>query len=197
MLRNACLQAKAWRDKGLSAVKVSVNVSNLQLRKSEFAESVAETIKATGTPSEFLELELTESSIMQAPEKDLKTLESIKSLGVGISMDDFGTGYSSLSSLRSLPIDTLKIDRDFVKDVPGDEDDAVIVTVIINMARLLKLNLVAEGVETSEQLDFLKQEGCQTVQGYLISRPIAPKDMERYLARDTAMISELRAGARQ
>lgn len=102
-------------------------------------------------------------------------------------MDDFGTGYSSLASLRSLPIDTLKIDRDFVKDIPDDEDDAVIVTVIINMARLLKLNLVAEGVETIEQLKFLQREGCQTVQGYLISRPISAGEMELFLTRETAM----------
>ncbi len=133
---------------------------------------------------------------MQAPEEDLKTLESIKSLGVGISMDDFGTGYSSLSSLRNLPIDTLKIDRDFVKDIPGDEDDAIIVTVIINMARLLKLNIVAEGVETVEQLEFLEREGCHTLQGYLLSRPAPPEELEKFLAENAASIPKLRAQSR-
>lgn len=193
VLRTACLQAKSWRDKGLPAVNVSVNVSNLQLRKSEFAESVGEILTKTGTPAELLELELTESSIMQAPDEDLRTLESIKSLGVGISMDDFGTGYSSLSSLRSLPIDTLKIDRDFVKDIPGDEDDAIIVTVIINMARLLKLSIVAEGVETMEQLNFLVREGCHILQGYLLSRPAPPEEIEKYLAENAASVPKLRA----
>lgn len=196
VLRTACLQAKSWRDKGLPAVNVSVNVSNLQLRKPEFAESVREILRKTGTPADLLELELTESSIMQAPDEDLRTLESIKSLGVGISMDDFGTGYSSLSSLRSLPIDTLKIDRDFVKDIPGDEDDAIIVTVIINMARLLKLNIVAEGVETMEQFEFLVREGCNTLQGYLLSRPAPPEEIEKFLAENAASIPKLRAQSR-
>lgn len=193
VLRNACLQAKAWRENGHPVINISVNVSNLQLRRQEFADSVKKALEETNTPPELLQLELTESSIMQAPDQDLKTLENIKALGVGISMDDFGTGYSSLSSLRHLPIDTLKIDRDFVKDIPGDEDDAVIVTVIINMARLLKLNLVAEGVETPEQLKFLEREGCHTVQGFLISRPLPPHEMEQYLAREAAMMPELRA----
>lgn len=187
VLRTACLQAKAWRENGHHGIRISVNVSNLQFKKQDFAESVQEILRKTKTPPELLELELTESSIMRAPDGDHITLKRIKSLGVGISMDDFGTGYSSLASLRSLPIDTLKIDRDFVKDIPDDEDDAVIVTVIINMARLLKLNLVAEGVETIEQLKFLEREGCHTVQGFLISRPISPDAIEQLLIQKTVM----------
>jgi EAL domain-containing protein (putative c-di-GMP-specific phosphodiesterase class I) len=124
---------------------------------------------------------------MQAPADGFKTLETIKSWGVQISMDDFGTGYSSLASLRNLPIDTLKIDRSFVKNVVSDNDDAVIVTVIVNMARLLELKVVAEGVETVDQLKFLQREGCDTIQGFLISRPISSDEIEQFATQESAM----------
>jgi diguanylate cyclase (GGDEF)-like protein len=187
VLRNACLQAKAWRKKGFEAVKISVNVSYLQFRRRGFAETVQAILKETNMPSECLDVELTESSVMQAPADDLKTLETIKSWGVQISMDDFGTSYSSLASLRNLPIDTLKIDRSFVNNVISDKDDAVIVTVIINMARLLKLKVVAEGVETVDQLKFLQREGCDTIQGFLISRPISSEEIEQFVTQESAM----------
>ncbi|MDH3468641.1 MAG: EAL domain-containing protein, partial [Gammaproteobacteria bacterium] len=187
VLRNACMQAKAWREKGFEAMKISVNVSYLQFRRRGFAETVQAILKETNMPTECLDIELTESSVMQAPADDLKTLETIKSWGVQISMDDFGTGYSSLASLRNLPIDTLKIDRSFVKNIISDNDDAVIVTVIINMARLLKLKVVAEGVETVDQLKFLQREGCDTIQGFLISRPISSEEIEPFLVQESVI----------
>jgi EAL domain-containing protein (putative c-di-GMP-specific phosphodiesterase class I) len=187
VLRNACMQAKAWREKGFEGLKIAVNVSYLQFRRRGFAETVQAILKETNLPAGCLDIELTESSVMQAPAEDLKTLETIKSWGIHISMDDFGTGYSSLASLRSLPIDTLKIDRSFVKNVVSDKDDALIVTVIINMARLLKLKVVAEGVETVDQLRFLQREGCDAVQGYLISPPVSGKEIERFVTQEPAM----------
>jgi len=187
VLRNACMQAKAWREKGFETLKISVNVSYLQFRRRGFSETVQAILKETKLPAGCLNFELTESAVMQAPEEDLKTLETIKSWGIQISMDDFGTGYSSLASLRNLPIDTLKIDRSFVRNVITDNNDAVIVTVIINMARLLKLKVVAEGVETVDQLRFLQREGCDTVQGFLISRPITSQEIEQFVTRDSAM----------
>ncbi len=187
VLRNACMQAKAWREKGFEAMKISVNVSYLQFRRRGFAETVQAILKETNIPAECLDMELTESTMMEAPADDLETLERIKSWGVGISMDDFGTGYSSLASLRNLPIDTLKIDRSFVKNIVGDNDDAVIVKVIITMARLLKLNVVAEGVETVDQLKFLQREGCDVIQGFLISRPISSEEIEQFVTQEPAM----------
>ncbi len=189
VLRHACLQARAWREKGFGAMRVSVNVSYLQFRRRGFAETVQTILKETNVPPECLDIELTESSVMEAPADDLETLETIKSWGVQISMDDFGTGYSSLASLRNLPIDTLKIDRSFVNNVISNSDDAVIVTVIINMARLLKLKVVAEGVETVDQLKFLQREGCDTVQGFLISRPVPAEEVERFVAQDSAIVA--------
>ena len=181
VLREACQQAKAWEKSGYEPVRMSVNISNIQFNSPGFEETVKKVLEATDLPPRRLEIELTESSIMQAPDSGLETLIAIKALGVCIAMDDFGTGYSSLSALRRLPVDTLKIDRSFVDGVIDNQDDAVIVSMIIAMARILHLKVTAEGVETEEQLGFLHEQGCDTIQGYYISRPVPVEEAVEYL----------------
>ena len=181
VLREACQQAKAWEKSGYEPVRMSVNISNIQFNSPGFEETVKKVLEATDLPPHRLEIELTESSIMQAPDSGLETLIAIKALGVCIAMDDFGTGYSSLSALRRLPVDTLKIDRSFVDGVIDNRDDAVIVSMIIAMARILHLKVTAEGVETEEQLGFLHEQGCDTIQGYYISRPVPVEEAVDYL----------------
>jgi len=172
VLREACAQATAWRQAGLPPLRMAVNLSARQLRHERFADTVATALADTGMDPDGLELEITESAVMQQVEACLETLRQIHALGVQISMDDFGTGYSSLSHLKLLPIDTVKIDRSFVRDIPADENDAAIVQAIIVLAHTLRLNVIAEGVETQEQLEFLRAHGCDAMQGYLFSRPL-------------------------
>jgi len=187
VLREACQQAKAWDKCGYDPVRMSVNISNMQFNNPGFEETVKKVLESTDLPPHRLEIELTESSIMQAPDSGLETLVAIKTLGVCIAMDDFGTGYSSLASLRRLPVDTLKIDRSFVDGVIEDRDDAVIVSMIIAMARILHLKVTAEGVETEEQLEFLHEQGCDTIQGYYISRPVPPDEAVEHLTPGRAL----------
>jgi diguanylate cyclase (GGDEF)-like protein/PAS domain S-box-containing protein len=172
-LRTACAQAKAWHDAGFRTLSLAVNLSMTQLQQSDLVDRVRETIVETGIEPRMLELEITESSAMQSPETSIRTLYELKKLGVRISLDDFGTGHSSLSYLKRFPIDTLKIDQSFVRDINSDPDTAAIVTAIIAMAHSLRLKVIAEGVELTEQADFLRRHGCDQMQGYLIRPPVS------------------------
>jgi diguanylate cyclase (GGDEF)-like protein len=183
VLKEACRQNKAWQDAGLPKLCVAVNLSARQLCDNGFVPSVMHILEETGLEPRFLELELTESSLMGDASDTVYKLLLLKELGICISVDDFGTGYSSLSYLKHLPIDTIKVDRSFVRDIVNDPDDAAIVDAIIAMAYSLKLNVIAEGVETIEQLDFLRSRNCQQVQGYYFARPLDVHQFESFLAK--------------
>jgi EAL domain-containing protein (putative c-di-GMP-specific phosphodiesterase class I) len=171
VLHTACAQNKAWQDLGLPPIVVSVNVSARQFRANNFVRSVAETLRDTGLEARYLEIELTESVMHDAPQL-VGMLGELKRIGVQVAIDDFGTGYSSLSSLKRFPVDRLKVDRSFVEHIATDPDDAAIVRTIIALGRNLGLKVVAEGVETAQQLQFLREHACDEVQGYYFSRPL-------------------------
>jgi diguanylate cyclase (GGDEF)-like protein/PAS domain S-box-containing protein len=181
VLREACRQVQVWLVAGLRAVPVSVNVSAVEFRHSNFAEGVALILKETGLPSSYLELELTESIIMHDTKASAAVLEALKAMGVKLAIDDFGTGYSSLSYLKRFPIDTLKIDQSFVRDIASSTDGATIVGAVIGMGKNLQQRVIAEGVETLEQLAFLKTRQCAEGQGYLFSKPLLAEDFSRLL----------------
>jgi len=181
VLRAVCRQNKAWQDAGLPPVRVAVNLSPLQFRQQDLFAVVSAALKESGLEPQYLELELTESIFMEDIEAAIVTLRQIKNLGVALSIDDFGTGFSSLSYLKRFPIDTLKIDQSFVRDSPGNPDDSAIVEAIIAMAHSLKLKAIAEGVETEQQLAFLRERGCEMMQGYLCARPLAPDQFAEIL----------------
>ena len=172
VLHNACQQARAWQDEGLPPVMVSVNVSPRQFRDGNIVETIAEALRATGLEARYLQIELTEGLAMHGAEKYVHMLGQIKKLGVQIAVDDFGTGYSSLSYLKRFPVDQLKVDRSFVTDLATDPDDAVIVQAIIALGHKLGLTVVAEGVETDEQLRFLRRCNCDEMQGSLFGKPM-------------------------
>jgi EAL domain-containing protein (putative c-di-GMP-specific phosphodiesterase class I) len=180
VLHSACAQNKAWQDLGLPPVVVSVNVSARQFRSNNFVRSVAESLQETGLAACYLEIELTESVMHDAPQL-VAMLGELKRLGVQIAIDDFGTGYSSLSSLKRFPVDRLKVDRSFVEHIATDPDDAAIVRTVIALGRNLGLKVVAEGVETAEQLQFLREHACDEVQGFYFSRPVPPEQLENLL----------------
>jgi diguanylate cyclase (GGDEF)-like protein len=173
VLQSACKQAVAWSNEHRLPLRMSVNVAAKQIHHKDFVEQVRATLAETGLPPHLLELEITESSIIESIDESIAKLHQIKALGVAVAVDDFGTGYSSLSYLKELPIDRLKIDQTFVRDIPINPDDCAIVRTIIAMARNLGLSVIAEGVETQDQLDFLRAEGCDEIQGYFLSRPVS------------------------
>jgi diguanylate cyclase (GGDEF)-like protein/PAS domain S-box-containing protein len=185
VLRNAVAQAAAWHARGLTLV-TSVNVSALQFQQADFVEGVAEVIALSGLPPQLLELELTESILIQDAVEALRRLEALAALGVKLAIDDFGTGYSSLSYLKRFPIGRLKIDRSFISGLPADESDAGIVHAIVNMGRALHLSVIAEGVETEAQRQFLAQAGCDQFQGFLCAPALAASEFERRLAAPPA-----------
>jgi diguanylate cyclase (GGDEF)-like protein/PAS domain S-box-containing protein len=172
VLREACRQARAWRDAGLPPLRIAVNVSARELREKDFVATVLAALTETGVEPGCLELELTESFLMQDATVTGAVLQALKDLGVMLALDDFGTGYSSLSHLRRFPIDTLKIDQSFVRDLATDADDASIVNAVISMGESLNMRVVAEGVETRDQVAFLQQHGCPVGQGYYFGRPV-------------------------
>jgi len=183
VLRTACTQMKRWHDAGMGRLRLAVNLSPRQFQQRDLAQVVARVLEETKFPGSSLELEITESTVMQNAEVSLSTMMMLKSMGVRISIDDFGTGYSSLSYLKRFPIDTLKIDQEFVRDLSGDTNDQAIITAVVSMARALKLRVVAEGVETQDQLGFLQREECAEMQGFLYSRPVPAEDFEATLRR--------------
>jgi len=172
VLRTACTQAKAWHDAGLNPGLMAVNVSGVQIEHYDLVEVVEKILSETGLEPGYLELELTESAIMRSPENTATQLERLKSLGIMLAIDDFGTGYSSLSYLLKFPFDKLKIDRSFVINITTNADDAILARSIIAMAQGMRLRIIAEGVETEEQLYYLKRNGCDELQGYYFSRPV-------------------------
>ncbi len=182
-LRTACAQIKKWQEEGHPHLSVAVNLSARQFSQPEVVEHVKRALRETGLSARSLDLEITESHAMANAEATIHTLRELKALGVRISIDDFGIGYSSLSYLKRLPIDTLKIDQSFVRDITSDPDDAAIATAIIALAHTLKLRVVAEGVETQQQLEFLSTRQCDRMQGFLFSRPLAAADCGEFLAR--------------
>ncbi|MBO9540824.1 EAL domain-containing protein [bacterium] len=186
VLQTACEQHMDWRRNGLAPVRVSVNLSGRHFASEGLVERVEATLRATGMAPEQLELELTESSLMENVEGAIAQLDALRHSGVTLSLDDFGTGYSSLAYLKRFPIQTLKIDQSFVRDLPNSRDDAAIVSTIIAMARSLGLDTVAEGVEAHEQVAFLRAMGCRIMQGYRFYRPLSPEILEELLPRAAA-----------
>jgi len=180
VLGEACRQARAWQVAGLPALPVAVNISALQFRQPNFVGVVEQVLAQSGLAPECLELELTESIMMHAAERNIEVLDTLRRMGVKVAIDDFGTGYSSLAYLKRLPIDKLKIDQAFVRDIATDADDAAIISAIIGLAHNLKLRVIAEGVESEAQLEFLRHGGCQEVQGYLFSPPLPADGFEAY-----------------
>jgi EAL domain-containing protein (putative c-di-GMP-specific phosphodiesterase class I) len=193
VLKTACLQARAWQDAGFAPVPVAVNVSAVQFRHEEFCERVRTILRDSGLAPQYLELELTESLLLANADVTLSVLGKLKSMGVALAIDDFGTGYSSLSYLRRFPVSKLKIDRSFIKDLGVNPGDAAITTAIISLAKSLNLKVIAEGVETEEQMSFLRQHECYGIQGYYFSKPLSVEDVGRRftsgLARGAACFS--------
>jgi len=181
VLESALTQLDQWHRAGWRSLKVAVNLSSRQFHEPELVDRLAECLKLHHLPARCVELEITESTLLQHIPATTATLEKLSALGFGIALDDFGTGYSSLSYLRRFPIDALKIDRSFVRDIPEDSNDAAITRAIVVMAQSLQLRLVAEGVEQQRQRDFLLALGCDTMQGYLFSKPLDAAAMTRYL----------------
>jgi diguanylate cyclase (GGDEF)-like protein/PAS domain S-box-containing protein len=182
-LRKACAQAKAWHDAGFQTLSLAVNLSVTQLQQTDLVEEVRAVLEETGLAPRLLELEITESSAMQNPEQSVRTLYDLKKLGIRISLDDFGTGHSSLSYLKRFPIDTLKIDQSFVHDITHDPDTAAIVQAIIAMAHSLRLKVIAEGVEFTEQANFLERHACDQMQGYLVKPPVSASEFLEFLGK--------------
>ncbi|WP_214700047.1 bifunctional diguanylate cyclase/phosphodiesterase [Exiguobacterium sp. s57] len=177
VLNEACRQNKAWQDAGIPPFRVAVNISAIQFAQKDLPEVVSRALDASGLEAEYLELELTES-VIQSADRAIDTMHELVALGVHLSIDDFGTGYSSLSYLKLFPIDTLKIDQHFTKNIESDEKDAALVKTIIRMAHELDLNVIAEGVETENQVAFLKAESCNQAQGYFYNRPVPAEEIE-------------------
>ncbi len=184
VLKTACAQKKLWDDQGFKPFRISVNLSARQFHYANLVDMVGDTIRKSGIDPKDLDLELTESTIMDRLEETTQTLRRLKNMGTRISIDDFGTGYSSLMYLKTFPIDTIKIDKSFVNDVTTDPDDQAITQAIISMAHSLKLDVVAEGVETKEQLEILRSQSCDIIQGYLFSKPIPTENIAPFLLSD-------------
>jgi diguanylate cyclase (GGDEF)-like protein len=176
VLRKACAQNKEWQRMGLNPVRISVNIAASQFQREEFYQTILHVLEDTGLEPTWLELELTESMVMRNAPMTIVKLNQLREIGVKITIDDFGTGFSSLSYLKLFPLDTLKLDNSFIQDVTADSKDAAITKTVIALARRLKLNVVAEGVETSEQLSFLRLRKCTEIQGFIISKPLTVED---------------------
>ncbi len=187
VLYNACLQNKFWQDAGLSPLRVSVNLSPCQFKQNNLIEIIDRILHKTQLDTSYLELEITESLLVDDIEGAIATLWQLKNRGISIALDDFGTGYSSLSYLQKLPINTLKIDRAFVTNIATNPDDAAISRAIVALAQSLKLNITAEGVETQPQLNYLKNLGCNEVQGYYFGKPLSAANLSDFLLADCSV----------
>jgi EAL domain-containing protein (putative c-di-GMP-specific phosphodiesterase class I) len=177
----ACLQAQSWKKAGLSAGTMSVNVSSIQFRDEKFLEGLVSVLTDTGFDPHCLELEVTESVLMKNTEAAVATLKAVRKLGIRVSVDDFGTGYSSLSYLRKFPLDGLKIDQSFFHKIHAAPDDSIIVSAIIGMGRAIGLQVIAEGVETAEDLAFLSANDCDQAQGFFFSRAVPAEEFVKLL----------------
>ena len=186
VLRKACKQARTWQERGLPALRIAVNVSARQFLEGSLTHQVASALHSASLDPEWLELELTESLIMQDVEAAIERMYELKQLGVSLAIDDFGTGYSNLSTLRRFPLSRLKIDRSFIADIPEKPGDMAITSAIISLGRMLALEVVAEGVETEGQVNFLEGAGCELFQGYLFAGPLPAPEIEELIAGMTA-----------
>jgi EAL domain-containing protein (putative c-di-GMP-specific phosphodiesterase class I) len=182
-LSTACAQAKAWQNAGYPPVRMAVNVSGRQLLQRDFIEMVEMVLAETGLDPNLLEVELTESMIMENVQGAIETMTDLKVRNIHLAIDDFGTGYSSLNYLKHFPFDRIKIAQEFVKDIPEDEEDMAIVKAILAMAESLKLDVIAEGVEKRNQLDFLRARRCKEMQGFYFSPPVEVAEMKTYLSQ--------------
>ncbi|MBS1224626.1 MAG: diguanylate cyclase/phosphodiesterase with and sensor(s), partial [Proteobacteria bacterium] len=182
-LRTACAQGRLWQDAGLPPLSIAVNLSAKQWLQPDLENQVIEALESADLEPRFLELEITESLLMRDSDKMIETMRQLRARGVRFAVDDFGIGYSCLGYLKRFPVNRIKIDRSFVQDIPGDLDDAAIATTIIQMGKSLRLNVVAEGVETIEQLRFLGEQGCDLAQGYYFSKPLPAGECVEYLTR--------------
>jgi len=185
-LRETCWQTRAWQDEGLPPLRVAFNISAVELRNKDFIGNVQAIMTETGLDPRYLELELTETFLIENSESTATVLQALKDMGIQLSLDDFGTGYSSLSYLKRFPIDTLKIDQSFVCDLTTDSDDASIISAVISMGKNLHMGVIAEGVETKEQLAFLREEHCPEGQGYYFSRPVVAEEFSKLLGAASA-----------
>lgn len=186
VIRTACLQNKAWQDAGLPPIIMSVNISARQFIERDLVSRVKHALQDSGLEPRYLELELTESLIMQDLQQAITKMQALQAMGIRLSIDDFGTGYSSLAALKSFPIVRLKIDQSFVRDLPDNENDRAIATAVISLGHKLNLKVIAEGVETEQQRTFLQENGCDEMQGYLFSRPVPVEEIEQLLPRHCA-----------
>jgi diguanylate cyclase (GGDEF)-like protein/PAS domain S-box-containing protein len=189
VLQTACNQALAWQQAGFKPMKMSVNLSSHQFRQHGFIQAVQRALDSSRLSPQHLELEMTESVIMQQVNKTIADLKKLKDFGLCLAIDDFGTGYSSMNYLKRFPLDTLKIDRSFVKDISTDTSDAAIVKAIIALAKSLDLITIAEGVEMEAQLSFLREMGCDHIQGYFFSRPLPVNELEQFLTTNGAVVA--------
>jgi len=181
VLREACRHARQWQLAGMMPLRIAVNLSARQFRQKQLMEIVQSALSDADLAPQFLELELTESAVMYDPEESARILEQLSRIGVQISIDDFGTGYSSLSHLKRFPLDKLKIDRSFIRDVTRSTEDASIVRAVISLAHSLKLKVIAEGVESGDQLEFLRELGCDQYQGYYFSPPLSAEELSAWM----------------
>jgi EAL domain-containing protein (putative c-di-GMP-specific phosphodiesterase class I) len=181
VLKTACRQLNAWLSEGLPSIRMAVNLSARQFKQGDLPSQVAAIIEETGIDPRVLELEITESAAMANPEAAILHLRRFREMGVELAIDDFGTGYSSLSYLKLFPVNRLKIDRSFVKDIESDSDDAAIAAATIALAHKLGKEVIAEGVETEGQLSFLKDQQCDIIQGYFFSRPLPAAELAMFL----------------
>jgi EAL domain-containing protein (putative c-di-GMP-specific phosphodiesterase class I) len=181
VLKTACTQNIAWQREGLPPVRMAVNLSVRQFSDPHLLDDIADILRDTGMPAELLELEITEGMVIHNPAHALKLLTAIKKMGVRLAIDDFGTGYSSLGQLKNFPIDTLKVDRSFIRDIATNAEDKAITEAIIAMGKTLSLTVVAEGVETMEQEAFLREHACTEMQGYYFSRPVPAQEFAALL----------------
>jgi diguanylate cyclase (GGDEF)-like protein len=189
VLKNACMQGALWQKSGHTSLYLSVNISGTQFKHETLLEIIAESLSESGFNQQNLELEITESAIMENASSTLAVLYKLNKMGVNLSMDDFGTGYCSFSYLKSFPLDIIKIDRSFITDINKTEEDAAIVKAIISMSHNLKLTVIAEGVETEEQLSLLRKMGCDEMQGYLLSNPLPVDQIEAFLLKNSDLIN--------
>jgi diguanylate cyclase (GGDEF)-like protein len=189
VLKEACAQNMAWQVRGLRPVSMAVNLSPRQFADDQLLHDIDEALAASGMSPVLLQLEVTESMVMRNVSRAIKVLDAIQSRGIRLAIDDFGTGYSSMSLMKQFPIDTIKIDRSFVRDLPNDSEDQAIAQAIISMGKALRMTVVAEGVETAEQEAFLRDHACDEMQGYLFSRPVTPQQMADLLRSSALLVS--------
>jgi EAL domain-containing protein (putative c-di-GMP-specific phosphodiesterase class I) len=188
VFRTACMQLRQWEDDGLPAINVSINISARQFMSRRLVATLLSIVRETGADPRRIELEITETMIMRNLEQSIETLTQLRAVGMQVAVDDFGVGYSSLNQLTRLPASSMKIDRSFIMNLPDDEDSGSITEAIIAMAKRLKLRVIAEGVETGAQLEFLRANRCEAYQGYLFSRPVTAPEATAMLKAESAAV---------